>query len=85
MQSELHFRNWSCTATTGVAFAGLELAGNGLELDLEMIGNGWSPYNIGKLGWHWLGGVYKVKSDRQLMSKHSKGLGDRRMQRFGLY
>jgi hypothetical protein len=24
--------------------AGLELAGNGLELDSEMSGNGWSPY-----------------------------------------
>ena len=41
--------------------------------------------NIGKSGQHWSGGVYKVRSDRWLMSKHSKGLGDRRMQRFGLY
>ena len=28
-----------------VVFAGLELDGNGLELDLELGGNGWSPYN----------------------------------------
>jgi hypothetical protein len=36
-----------------VVFAGLELARNGLELglelDSEMSGNGWSPYNNDKI------------------------------------
>ena len=50
MQSELHFRSRSCVATTGVMFAGSELAGNGSELDSEMSGNRWSPYSNNVFG-----------------------------------